>query len=175
MKKVILIILGLFLALLVLVAFIGSFVTNRSFDECFFGVCCTFLYLTGKSIGLTYKEICVIGNIYIESAICLLSGLWVTWAAIKRFLFNKAIINCVLMVFGIIYGMAYIIGELWICQHYAMPLDDAFDLCFHELCHLATDYNTTYNNVNYVIFILLFLIVTIGNILIVRLLDNRRK
>jgi hypothetical protein len=173
-KKVILIILGLFLAILIFIAVITSFVTNKGLDECFFGVCCTFLYIIGNNIGLSYKEICVISNIYIESGICLISGVWVTWTAIKRFLFNKTITNSVLMSFLIIYGMAYMVGELWICWHYNMPMDDAFDLCFHELCHLATKYNTTYNNVNYVIFIILFLVITIGNVLIVKLLDNRR-
>lgn len=78
------------------------------------------------------------------------------------------------MFFLVIYGMAYMVGELWICQHYNMPMDDAFDLCFHELCYLATKYNTTYNSVNYVIFIIFFLVITIGNMLIVKLLDNRR-
>ena len=53
-----------------------------------------------------------------------------------------------------------------ICRHYAMPLENAFDLCYHELIVLASDWHTTYNNVNYLIFILLFLVLTLGNILV---------
>jgi len=37
----------------------------------------------GVAWGLTYKEICVIGNIYLEAGICLLSALWLTWRTIK--------------------------------------------------------------------------------------------
>ena len=74
------------------------------------------------------------------------------------------------MATGIVYGLVYIGGFLWICHHYAMPMNDAFDLCYRELMQLAKDYHTTYNNVNYAIFILLFLAITIGNTLLVKLL-----
>ena len=53
-----------------------------------------------------------------------------------------------------------------------MPMNDAFDLCYRELIQLAIDYHTTYNNVNYAIFILLFLVIIIGNTLLVKLLDS---
>ena len=57
MKKLIIISLGIFIAILLVVAIIGSITTGRSLDECFFGACCGILYLTGKYLGFTYKEI----------------------------------------------------------------------------------------------------------------------
>ena len=165
-------ILGLFLVLLLAVAVVGSMITGRSLDECFFGACCGVLYVTGMALGFTYKEICVIINIYAQSGVCLLSALWVTWVAMQRFLSHKTTGNVVLVVTGIIYGLAYIGGFLWVCQHYAMPMNQAFDLCYQELLQLSKDYHTTYNNVNYIIFILLFLLITIGNMVIVKLLKN---
>ena len=52
-----------------------------------------------------------------------------------------------------------------------MPMEKAFDLCYHELLMLASDWNTTYNNVNYLIFIILFLVLTVGNILAAKCLS----
>ena len=174
MKKFIIIALAIIIALLLVAAIIGSIITGRSLDDCFFGACCGILYLTGRFLGFTYKEICVIVNIYMEAGLCLLSALWVTWATIKCFTHRKTIGNGLIMTAGGFYGIVYIGGFMWLCQHYAMPMNDAFDLCYNELIQLAKNYNTTYNYVNYVIFILLFLVITIGNILLVKLLQVRQ-
>ena len=172
MKKFIILSFIIIIAILLVVAIVWSTTTGRSLDECFFGACCGILYLTGKYLGFTYKEICVIVNIYLEAGLCLLSALWVSWTAIKGFIHRKTLASGLLMATGIVYGLVYIGGFLWICQHYAMPMNDAFDLCYRELIQLAIDYHTTYNNVNYAIFILLFLVIIIGNTLLVKLLDG---
>ena len=175
MKKFIIIALAIIIALLLVAAIIGSIITGRSLDDCFFGACCGILYLTGRFLGFTYKEICVIVNIYMEAGLCLLSALWVTWATIKCFTHRKTIGNGLIMTAGGFYGIVYIGGFMWLCQHYAMPMNDAFDLCYNELIQLAKNYNTTYNYINYVIFILLFLVITIGNILLVKLIQVNNK
>ena len=175
MKKFIIIALAIIIALLLVAAIIGSIITGRSLDDCFFGACCGILYLTGRFLGFTYKEICVIVNIYMEAGLCLLSALWVTWATIKCFTHRKTIGNGLIMTAGGFYGIVYIGGFMWLCQHYAMPMNDAFDLCYNELKKKKKNYNTTYNYVNYVIFILLFLVITIGNILLVKLIQVNNK
>ena len=96
-------------------------------------------------------------------------------STIKCFIRRKAIGNGFLMATGIIYASVYIGGFMRLCQHYAMPLNDAFDLCYHELIQLAKDFHTTYNNVNYAIFIIIFLVITIGNILLVKLLETSQR
>ena len=73
---------------------------------------------------------------------------------------------------GLLYGMIYLFVFLLICIHYAMPMEKAFDLCYHELLMLASDWHTTYNNVNYLIFIILFLVLTLGNILAAKCLQR---
>ena len=55
-------------------------------------------------------------------------------------------------------------------KKYAMPMVDAFNLCYRELLLLASRYHTTYNNVNYFIFILLFFVPTVGNLLLAKLI-----
>lgn len=114
--------------MLLVVAIIGSIITGRGLDECFFGACCGVLYIIGRFLGFTYKEICVIVNIYMEAGLCLLSALWVTWTAISSFAHRKTTGNGLLMAASITYGSAYIGGFMWLCQHYAMPMNDAFDL-----------------------------------------------
>ena len=162
-----------YLLLLVITAVIGSAVTGRSLDECFFGACCCLLYGVGFIIGLTYKEICVIVNIYLQAFVCLLSALWVTWICIRNYRLSKTNGRMLLMLLGILYGIAYIAAFVWLCSHYAMPLDDAFNLCYQELMSLAETYKTTYIIVNFLIFILLFLVCIIGNFMLAQLVKSR--
>ena len=156
---------ALFLFAILIIGICISLVTGVSLDQGFFAACCGVMGASGVAWGLTYKEICVIGNIYMEAGICLLSALWFSWSTIKVFRQRRSVSSGLLMSAGILYGLAYLIGFCMICRHYAMPLEKAFDLCYHELIVLASDWHTTYNNVNYMIFILLFLVLTIGNIL----------
>lgn len=162
--KIVLILLALVFITLLGIALIGCHVTGRSFDECFFGTCCGSLYVLGLALGFTYKEICVIVNIYLEAGLCVLSALWVAWTCISSYCSSKTWGRLTLMLAGIGYGLIYLIGFLWLRNHYAMPMNDAFDLCYRELIQLSKEYHTTYNNVNYVIFILFPLVCILGNI-----------
>ncbi|MCH5346130.1 MAG: hypothetical protein J1E63_03415, partial [Muribaculaceae bacterium] len=53
-----------------------------------------------------------------------------------------------------------------ICQHYAMPMVEAYDLCVSDLINLAGQYNTTYKAVNFVIFIFLFIALLTLNLVV---------
>ena len=172
MKRFIIVALGLFLTILLILAVVGTFITDKSLNECFFIACCGVLYVTGMVLGFTYKEICVIVNIYLESGLCLLSALWVTWTCINSFCSTKTWGRTIFMLAGIGYGLIYLIGFLWLCNHYAMSMSDAFDLCYRELITLSKEYHTTYNNVNYVIFILFPFVGILGNFAIVTLMKK---
>ena len=163
---------ALFLFAILIIGICISLVTGVSLDQGFFAACCGVMGAVGVAWGLTYKEICVIGNIYLEAGICLLSALWLTWSTIKAYGRNRTRQHCLLMSLGLLYGMIYLFVFLLICKHYSMPMEKAFDLCYHELLMLASDWNTTYNNVNYLIFILLFLVLTVGNILASKCLSS---
>ena len=100
----------LFLITLLVIAIIASQTTGRNFDDCFFGACCGSLYITGMALGFTYKEICVIVNIYLEAGLCFLSGLWVTWICISSYRSKKTLGTMILMLFGVVYGLTYIVA-----------------------------------------------------------------
>ena len=170
--KIVLILLALALMALLVIALIGCHVTGRSFDECFFGACCGSLYVLGIALGFTYKEICVIVNIYLEAGLCVLSALWVTWTCIHCFRSSKTWGRSLLLLAGFAYGLIYLIGFLWLCNHYAMPMNDAFDLCYRELIQLTKEYHTTYNIVNYVVFILFPLVGMLGNFAIATIIEK---
>jgi hypothetical protein len=57
-----------------------------------------------------------------------------------------------------LYGMVYVYGFIRMLQHYHLPFDDAFDLCVEDLVWLAKKWNTTYQMVNIIIFVILYLI-----------------
>lgn len=163
---------ALFLFATLIIGICISLVIGVSLDQGFFAACCGVMGAVGVAWGLTYKEICVIGNIYLEAGVCLLSALWLTWSTIKAYGRNRTRQHCLLMSVGLLYGMIYLFVFLLICNHYAMPMEKAFDLCYHELLMLASDWHTTYNNVNYLIFILLFLVLTVGNIFAAKCLSH---
>ncbi|MBQ3631141.1 MAG: hypothetical protein II949_07865 [Prevotella sp.] len=163
--------LALFLFATLIIGICISLVIGVSLDQGFFAACCGVMGAVGVAWGLTYKEICVIGNIYLEAGVCVLSALWLTWSTIKVYRRNRTILHSLLMSAGLLCGMFYLLVFWLICCHYAMPMEKAFDLCYHELLMLASDWNTTYNNVNYLIFIILFLVLTVGNILAAKCLS----
>ena len=163
--------LALFLFAILMIGICVSLVLGASLEQGFFVACCGVMGAVGVAWGLTYKEICVIGNIYIEAGVCLLSALWLTWCTIKAYRQNKTPLHGLLMSAGLLYGMINLLAFLLICNHYAMPMDKAFDLCYHELWMLSSAWHISYNYVNYVIFIILFLVLTLGNLLVAKCLS----
>lgn len=148
----------------------GSLITSYSFDQCFFGSCCASMGVAGFAWGLTYKEICVVGNIYFQTSTVLLSTLYVIWMAYRRCKFKTNIGNFFLMLFIDLYGFMMIGACLVLINHYTLPLNEAYDLCYKELILGSRTIGVTYNVINYYIFIIGFLVLVIGNILLGRLM-----
>ena len=127
-----------------------------------FGLCVLFLLLLGKLFGLTYKQISVVFNLWVQGAVLALSGLAPFAIAVYKMIGSFSIwwlaLSAVLLIYGIAYGYAFI----KMLQHYHLPFDAAFDLCVDDLQRLAK----TYQMVNLLIFILFYLILLGLNILI---------
>ena len=114
---------ALFLFATLIIGICISLVIGISLDQGFFAACCGVMGAVGVAWGLTYKEICVIGNIYLEAGICLLSALWLNWSTIKVYRRNRTILHSLFMSAGLLYGMIYLLVFLLICNHYAMPME----------------------------------------------------
>ena len=130
-----------------------------------FGLCVLFLLLLGKLFGLTYKQISVVFNLWVQGAILTLSGLAPLGGTIYLLTEEVSIGRLLLALLLFSYGMVYVYAFIKMLRHYHLPFDDAFDLCVKELMWVAEKWHTTYQMVNLLIFILFYLILLGLNIL----------
>ena len=131
-----------------------------------FGLCVLFLLLLGKLFGLTYKQISVVFNLWVQGAVLVLSGLAPFGIAIYKLLESFSMGWLLLTIIFAVYGMAYVYAFIKILQHYHLPFNDAFDLCVVDLQLLAKKWHTTYQMVNLLIFVLFYLILIGVNVMI---------
>ena len=131
-----------------------------------FGLCVLFLLLLGKLLGLTYKQISVIFNLWAQGAVLALSGLAPFGIAVYKLTEAFSMWWLVLSAVLLIYGIAYVYSFIKMLQHYHLPFNDAFNLCVRDLRWLARKWHTTYQMVNLLIFVLFYLILLGLNIFI---------
>ena len=138
-----------------------------------FGLCVLFLLLLGKILGLTYKQISVVFNLWLQGAILALSGLAPFGVAFYKFIESFSVSWMILTIILACYGLVYLYAFLKMLQHYHLPFDDAFDLCVRDLKWYAKKWHTTYYIVNLLIFVLFYLILLGFNAYICNYLISR--
>ncbi len=131
-----------------------------------FGLCVLFLLLLGKLVGLTYKQISVVFNLWVQGAVLALSGIAPFGVIVYKMLESFSIGWLFLSIIFAIYGMAYVYTFVRMLKHYHLPFNDSFDLCVRDLQWLAKRWHTTYQMVNLLIFVLFYLILLGINFLI---------
>ena len=131
-----------------------------------FGLCVLFLLLLGKIFGLTYKQISVVFNLWVQGAVLALSGSAPFGVAIYKFFETFSTNWLVLSIVFALYGIINVYAFLKMLHHYHLPINDAFDLCVRDLQWLAMKWHTTYQIVNLLIFILFYLLLLGFNIFI---------
>jgi hypothetical protein len=131
-----------------------------------FGLCVLFLLLLGKLFGLTYKQISVVFNLWVQGGVLALSGLAPFGITICKLLESFSIGWLLLTIIFAVYGVAHVYSFIKMLQHYHLPFNDAFDLCVKDLQVLAKKWHTTYQMVNLLIFVLFYLVLLGLNVLI---------
>lgn len=131
-----------------------------------FGLCVLFLLLLGKLLGLTYKQISVVFNLWVQGFVLTLSGLAPFGIAVYKLFVSFTMGWLLLTIIFAVYGVAYVNAFIKMLHHYHLPFNDAFDLCVDDLQRLARKWHTTYQMVNLLIFILFYLILLGLNVLI---------
>ncbi len=131
-----------------------------------FGLCVLFLLLLGKLFGLTYKQISVVFNLWVQGAVLALSGFAPFGITVHKMMESFSMWWFLLSAVLLIYGFIYMCAFIKMLQHYHLPFNAAFDLCVHDLQRLAKKWHTTYQMVNLIIFILIYLILLGLNVLI---------
>ena len=131
-----------------------------------FGLCVLFLLLLGKLFGLTYKQISVVFNLWVQGAVLMLSGMAPFGIAIYKMLESFSMGWLLLTIILALYGTAYLYAFMKMLHHYHLPFDAAFDLCVDDLKRIAVRWHTTYEMVNLLIFILFYLVLLCLNVLL---------
>jgi len=131
-----------------------------------FGLCVLFLLLLGKLFGLTYKQISVVFNLWVQGAVLALSGLAPFGVVVYKLLESFSVGWLFMFFVFALYGMAYVYAFIKMLKHYHLPFNDAFDHCVDDLERLAKKWHTTYQMVNLLVFILFYLILLGLNVLI---------
>lgn len=126
----------------------------------FFLECCGIMAYFAWVLDLTYKEFCVLGNIYLQAGLCLVSALAPLMLCLRT---RKGILKTA---FCVINAMLHAAVFYVISVHYWMPLEDGFDLCYRELNQMAAFTGTSYVMVNIIIFVIIFVADIIVNAVI---------
>ncbi len=127
-----------------------------------FKLCVGFLQWLGDVTHLTYIEISVIFNLWVQGGLLVLSAALPFGVAVYRYLTDN-------LHFGVVAftGISFAIqcaGFAWVLVHYGGNMSRAFDLCVDDLLRVAEVCHTTYNMVNILIFVLGWLAVFGANV-----------
>lgn len=137
-----------------------------------FALCVLFLQLLGKCFGLTYKQISVVFNLWIQGGVLVLSA----WLPFVQSLMcqNRAHAGFwwIIIICALCYGIVYLWAFVLMLRHYRLPFDRAFDQCVNDLLRIANIWHCSYYAVNIIIFIIIFLLLLGLNILIAWLLPS---
>ena len=131
-----------------------------------FMLCVGFLLLLGKLCGMTYKQISVVFNLWVQGAVLALSGLAPFGIAFYKLLESFSMCWLILTIILALYGSAYMYAFIKILHHYHLPFNAAFDHCVDDLQLIARKWHTTYQMVNLLIFVLFYLILIGVNVMI---------
>lgn len=159
--------LALITGVLVVVSVPAAVVTDSNPLANFFMECCGVMAYFAWLLDLTYKEFCVIGNIYVQAGLCLMSALAPLSICLRTKLSIGKTAFCAIN--AIIHSVVFYV----VCVHYWMPLEDGFNLCYKELNQLAAYTGTTYIMVNIVIFVIMFVGDLLANAVIYQLVKRR--
>jgi hypothetical protein len=100
----------------------------------------------------------VVFNLWVQGAVLALSGFAPAGVTIYKIWESFSVNRLLLIIFFALYGMVYVYGFIRMLKHYHLPFDYAFDLCVEDLNWVAMKWHTTYQMVNIVIFVILYLL-----------------
>lgn len=141
-----------------------------------FPLCCLIMSAGGYAFNLTYKEFCVIGNNYGQAAALVWSSFAVMICVIRYQIIPKwrKPQSWLLLLASIAYCCCYIWAFVFMCNHYDMPLEQAFDLTVRELIVAGNYTHLGYVGINLVIYIFGFVVVIAINCSIASLIKKKQ-
>lgn len=129
-----------------------------------FMICVVFLRILGRLTGLSYKQISVCINLYLQGVLLMISGIMPFVAmGINLCKSGITITNTLLLLLFMSYGSIYVISYVLMCKHYSGNMDIAFDKCVNDLFIVVDYWKISYYMVNIVIFIIWWLTIIFVN------------
>lgn len=129
-----------------------------------FNVCVRFLQLLGKIFHLSYEEISVVFNLWVQGAILLLSALLPALCSLIRYAtapgWSNLLLSCLLWINFGVWGT--ILYKLYL--RYKGDMELAFIRCAEDLLRLSHEFGTTYKRLNVFVFILVWLCAMLINL-----------
>lgn len=135
-----------------------------------FQICQKFLLLIGKVTRLTYIEISVIFNLWIQGALLVLSSFIPATVLLCNDGYRS---NPYITIFAIGYALLYVILFILLLIHYKLPFERAFYLCADDLENISNKVHLSYQTVNILIFVLGFLVIFSTNIVSALIIASR--
>ncbi len=126
-----------------------------------FRLCQHFLSFVGRATGLTYIQISVIFNLWVQGRVLVLSA----FAPVAVLLYSHGYksrpgLTAIMVAYALLYVILYIL----MLVHYRLPFEGAFYRCVDDLESIAQRLRITYELVNILIFVVLFLILLCLNL-----------
>lgn len=126
-----------------------------------FEICVSFLEWIGQTFQLSYEQISVYFNLYLQGGILICSTLPALIVTICRR-------NAKWILVSVCNTCVYIVGFIGMMLHYHLPNDIsyAFDKCVEDLVGLSQLCHLSYQQVNILIFVVIFLLLMIVNVML---------
>lgn len=131
-----------------------------------FVLCVRFLMLLGKLCRLTYEQISVVFNLWLQGGVLTLSAILPAVLSVTQLCRGFSMSRLLLPGLLVLYALVYVWAFVRMLRRYHLPFKRAFDRCVHDLQELARRWHTTYYMVNLLIFVFAFLLLLAVNILL---------
>ncbi|CEN47972.1 hypothetical protein ACILDV_06960 [Capnocytophaga canimorsus] len=135
-----------------------------------FSICAAFLYVLGWFFGLNYKEISVYFNLYFQTIVPIVIGVYF----VGKYFINKRLNVFSLLTIVMLVGNIYLL--LWVYKRYPIvKINYSFNKCVADLQWLAKYFKTQYVDVNIYIFVVGFILNIALYLLFYRLSNYLKK
>ena len=137
-----------------------------------FALCVLFLRGLGKCFRLTYEQISVIFNLWIQGGVLVLSGCLPFVQSLMCPFQAPEGMRWIIRICALFYALMYLVGFVLMLRHYRLPFNRAFDRCVGDLLHIDSIWHCSYYAVNIIIFVILFLLLIGFNIILAWLVSQ---
>ena len=133
-----------------------KYTTHKIIAE-LFRLCVRFLEFLGKTFKISYEQISIIVNLYIQGTILMISGLLPLFASIYSIIHCIRWIETLCMIASLGYASLFLAGYSRLLSRYKNTSAQYFDLCVDDLMALSKRWGMHYYMVNLLIFVVWWL------------------